>query len=738
MAKKATLLCRAALPILLLANLSPGARAAEACFATLAATRNFTLGRATHAEPTPDGTSVLYLRSGPRDTRLGLYAYALGTHAERALAQPASAPEQLSAEEKARRERARMTLSGITDFALSQDGRRVLAAQADRLFTIALADGTTRPVPGTGWIGPRLAPDGTAVAGVRGNAVHVVELGTGADRALTPGGESAILRGQAEFAAAEELGRFDGIWWSPDSARLVIEEADQRRVERHFIADPANPAVPPTEFRYPRAGTPNAVLRLSIVPRAGGKPTAIAWDREAFPYLARVVWPKAGKLSLVVLNREQTELRVLAVDPATGATTTLLRETDPAWINLAPDIEVKTAGNAILPHWLPDGSGFLWAEEQPGPAGLWQLQLRGADGGLKRAVTPPGLDFVSLVDVDPSDGTLVATARPDRLTTAAYRLRLDGTRGPAPLTPAPGLHQLTAGTGQHALLVDRFSLADGGAGTALLDRNGHELARLPDLSEQPPALPAPVFSEAGPNHLDALLIRPAHAEPGRKYPVLLSVYAGPGVKVVQRAPRDYVEDQCVADAGFIVASIDGRGTPGRAHDFERATKFDLIDAPLADQVEGLRALGAANPDMDMTRVAAMGWSFGGYFSAMATIRRPDVFRAGVAGAPVIDWTDYDTAYTERYLGLPAAHPEAYRVSNVLTYADQLSRPLMILHGLTDDNVYFANTSKLAEALLRAGKPYHLVLLPGTHLLPDPVLRARVGEARLRFLKEALR
>ena len=215
--------------------------------------------------------------------------------------------------------------------------------------------------------------------------------------------------------------------------------------------------------------------------------------------------------------------------------------------------------------------------------------------------------------------------------------------------------------------------------------------------------------------------------------MVLSVYAGPGVKMIERTPRRLAEDQCLADRGVVVVSFDGRGTPGRGHDWERVTRNDLIDVPLTDQIDGLRALGRRFPALDMSRVGVTGWSFGGYFTAMATIRRPDVFRVGVAGAPPVDFADYDTAYTERYLGTPDADPDGYRRSDVLTYANALKRPLLLIHGLTDDNVYFVNTVKLTEALTAAGIPYDLLLLPGTHLLPDPVLRARVDEARTRFL-----
>jgi dipeptidyl-peptidase-4 len=352
-------------------------------------------------------------------------------------------------------------------------------------------------------------------------------------------------------------------------------------------------------------------------------------------------------------------------------------------------------------------------------------------------VTPAGWRFDGLADVDEAAGSVVAVGGPDRLGSGVFRVRLAGGE-PQPLSAEPGLHDARFANEAHGVFIDRGSLADGDAATVARRADGTLVAALPSVAEAPARLPQPQYLSAGPRGLDAMVLRPADFAAGRRYPVVLSVYAGPGIKMVRRAPRFSLQDQCLADQGFIVASLDGRGTPGRDHDFERATRGDLIDLPLADQIEGLQALAATTPEMDMSRVGVTGWSFGGYFSAMAAIRRPDVFAAGVAGAPVADFADYDTAYTERYLGLPQEAPEAYRASNVLTYAAGLSRPLLILHGMTDDNVYFENTFKLTQALFAAGKPYRLILLPGTHLLPDPLLRARVSEAAADFLAEQLR
>ena len=704
--------------------------AAPDCFETLAQTRNYTLGLPHHVVPLPDGAHVLYLRSGPRDTRLRLYEYDAAAKSERELAAPSAAPEQLSAEEKARRERARMTLTGITDFSVSDDGATVLVSQADKLMVVALPQGTVTPVTGSGWIAPRLSRDGKSVAVVKDNDLHVLDLASGKDTRITRGGTDTLTHGLAEFAAAEELDRADGSWWSPDSQKLVFEEADTSGVEKHYIADPEHPSVQPTEFRYPRAGTANAKTRFGIVGRDGGTPTWIDLDPAAWPYIDRVIWPKHGPLTLVVQNRAETKEAVLAVDETTGKTRTLLTEHDPAWLALTP---FENMGGHALPAWLPDGSGFLWAAER-GPT--WQLELHHADGSLDHAVTPAGWRYDALNDIDTKAGSVVVTASPDRLSFGIFRVPLSG-GAPAPIAASPGLHSAAFAEDQHALFADTASLADGQLGTTLRHADGTEAGTLPSQAAPMPAVPTVQYLTAGPQALDAEVVRPTDFIKGHKYPVVLSVYAGPTIKMVQRAPRNALEDQCLADHGYIVVSVDGRGTPGRDHDFEHATKNNLIDLALDDQVEGLQALGKLVPEMDMARVGVEGWSFGGYFTAMATIRRPDIFRAGAAGAPVVDFADYDTAYTERYLGTPQDDPAGYKASNVLTYAPTLSRPLLIMHGLTDDNVYFQNTVKLTQSLIAAGKPYRLLLLPGTHLLPDPVLRARVDEARESFLHEAL-
>lgn len=698
------------------------------CFDEVAATRGYTLGTPVGAVPAPDGKSVLYLRSGPRDTIQRLFEYDVATAKERELTTPEALlggqQEHLSAEEKARRERARVSVRGFTAFSLSRDGSHVLLSLGGRLFVLARVDGTFTPLPGEGWIAPQWSPDGTKVGALRDDDLHVIDVDRGKDTQLTHGAGEALQHGEAEFVAQEEMDRRDGFWWSPDSRSIAYEEADLSPVETDYIADPLAPQQKPVEFRYPRAGTANAIVRLGVISAAGGPTVWVPWDNKAYPYLARVEWMKGGPLSLLVQNREQTDEKYFAADPKTGAIHLLWEERDTAWLDLPAPMPKE------VPYWLPDGSGFLWMTER---GGQMQLERHTADGKLLNAVTPSGFRFEALLDVDVQSGTAIVQGGTDRLSTQIYRVNLNGGAAfsPTEIAVARGLNAGQFGE-QHAIFAHNYNLADGSHGVDLLSHDGKKIAELPSAAAKPPFMPAPEYFTVGKLGFDAMVLRPHDFDSRRKYPVILSVYGGPAAKLVWAAPRNYFANQCMADRGYIVATSDNRGTPGRDSAWFRAVKGNAIDIPIQDQVDALQGLGARVPQMDLSRVGVFGWSFGGYFSAMATMRRPDIFAAGIAGAPVVDWQDYDTYYTERYMGLPQANIDGYRKSNVLTYADQLNRPLLIVHGVTDDNVHFEHTMKLTLALLKAGKPYDLLLLPGTHMLADDLLRARETEKQMDF------
>lgn len=712
-------------------------------FRDIAETRNFTLGRPVSPKITPDGKFAIFPRSAPRDPTLRLWELELASGRERELLTPAQllggAEEKLSAEEKARRERQRQSLKGFTAFQMSKDGARLLVTLSGKLYVVERATLKITELPGSGWVDPRFSPDGAFVAAAGADReLHVIDLGGGGaapgERAITSGATETLSHGIAEFVAQEEMSRYTGHWWSPDSQTLLCQETDESQVEVRYVADPLHPEVAPTKFFYPRAGTPNAVVRLLLVPRAGGKTTPVTWDATALPYLAHVAWGKNAPLTILVQNREQTEQRLLAVDPATGATRELLREKDSAWLNL-DDNFAGSSGELRPPFWFKDGSHFLWTTES---RGSWQVELRDASGKLVREITPPTWLYRGFVGLDETGGGIYVRGGDDPREVHVWKFPLDGGAG-VKLTRERGQHNATFFP-EPRLLVRATDNFDGTYRSEILSANdARVVATLPSLAEKPPQLPNPELTRTvGGAIFDAAVTRPRNFTPGKKYPVLLVVYAGPTSKRVVADARSFLTDQWMADQGYVVVRIDGRGTPWRGRDWERVIKGNFIDIALQDQVAGLQALARQYPEMDLTRVGVTGWSFGGYFSAMAVAKRPDIFRCAVAGAPVITWENYDTHYTERYLGLPQTAPDAYRVSNVTTYAAQLNRPLMLIHGLTDDNVYFQHTLQLADALYMAGKNYELLPMLGTHMVSDPLVRLRQQQRIMGFFNKELR
>jgi dipeptidyl-peptidase-4 len=697
-----------------------------------AATYRFRLGRPGAIKPAPDGKTVFFLRSGPRSFQKALHAYDVETGDERVLLTAPmllqGAEETITLDERARRERRRIATRGITSYQLSKDGRRILVPLSGRLFVLEVGDGSTREVDvGPGPVAvPKLSPDASRIAYVRAGELYVVAIDGGTSKQLTHDAAGTVTNGLAEFVAQEEMGRHQGFWWSPDSTHLAYQQTDTAGVEILAIMDPTTPQRPPHRWPYPRTGTKNAEVRLGIVPVTGGPTTWIGWDRGRYPYLATVKWAENAPLTILVQNRTQTEEVLLEVAPDTGATRPLLVERDDAWLDL----------DQRMPKWLADGSGFLWTTERNGAP---QLELRGRNGSLRRAITPPDAGLRGLIHLDDDRRVIYTTVSPDPTETHLHRYPLDP-KGPMPmrLSETPGSHG--AVFPEHGeIFVHTFS---GMAGVTWMVRrtDGEVIGELVSLAE------APAFGRdlsdtidyvaVGSPPLHAVIIRPRSFEPNRKYPVIVSVYGGPGSQMVRKGSSHLVLNQWVADHGYVVVSIDGRGTGGRGRAWARTVKGNLIDIPLRDQADALQELGRTLDFLDLSRVGIYGWSFGGYFSAMAVMRRPDVFHAGVAGAPVVDWGDYDTHYTERYMGLPQDNPSGYDASNVLTWAPDLSRPLLIIHGTADDNVYFMHSLKLADALFRAGRDFELLPLRGfTHMVPDPLVTERLYTRIMSFFEE---
>jgi dipeptidyl-peptidase 4 len=694
-----------------------------------AETRGFMLGRPVKARPTPDGSAVVFLRAQPRVAVLGLYEFDVATGATREIATPeqilGAVAEDLSPEEKARRERQRISVGGFTDFQLSDDGALILVSLSGKLYIISCTDRSIQELKtGPGVIlDPRFAPDGRSVAYVRDYDVHVLDLATQEERRITSGGSEPLTLGLAEFVAQEEMGRFSGYWWSPDGQSIAYEEADARDVEIWHVADPAHPEQPAHASYYPRPGKANVKARLGIVPAGGGKTVWVSWNAERYPYLGQVRWDKAGPLTIVVQTRDQKELLLLKVDPATGRTTQLLAEKDPAWVHLEYDV----------PNWLADGQGFLWTSEREGGP---QLEHRDAKGKLACVLVPRDMGFIAgprteshrappgLADVDWPSGSLVVRASPDPTQSLLYRLSI-ATGETTPLGDSAGVHGAVFAK-DHSMYIEQSTTLTAMPRTVVRRADGTVVGELPSVAEEPPFVPNTEVVKIGDGvGFYAAVTRPRDFDSNQRYPVIVNVYGGPGHLQVLRAMGGQLLPQWLADQGFVVVAIDGRGTPGRGRDWERAISRHFGSVPLDDQVAGLKAVGQRFPELDLDRVGIFGWSFGGYLSALAVLKRPDIYKAAVAGAPVVDWLDYDTHYTERYLGMPDTDREAYEEGSLLTYASKLSRPLLLVHGTADDNVFFRHTLRLADALFRAGKEFEVLPLSGlTHMVPEPLVMER--------------
>lgn len=701
-----------------------------------AETRRYLAGRPVSPKVTPDGKTVLFLRAKANAPEQTLFAFDVATAKTEEVLTPEAllqgAAETLSVEEKARLERMRVTARGFTSYQLSPDGSKVLVALSGRLYVVERATKKVLELKtGAGpAIDPRFTPDGLGVAYVRAHDVQLVDLKKNAEKQVTKGGSEMQPHGLAEFVAQEEMSRFTGYWFSPDASQLVFQQTEYAGMERFAVADPLHPEAEADRFFYPRPGKANAKVSLFLQATKGGKPVPISWDAAGYPYVATVRWPKQGKLTLFVQNREQTKAQLLAIDPKTGKTTQLLAEEDSAWLNLAQE----------FPAWLPDGSGFFWGTER---AGAPQVELRKADGSLASVWVKPeagyggSLRVNDLVGYDAKAKALYFSGGPEPTVTSLYRV----TEGQAPVQVATGLGPATENavlSEDGALLVVSSTSLKHLPKVTVHKADGSLVGELPSVAKEPSLNLNLELLTVGEKQFRAAVIRPNGFVKGKKLPTILQVYGGPGHQEVFQSKRENLLLQWLADRGFVVVKLDGRGTPRRGRDWERAIKGDFATVPMADQVEGLKAVAAKVPEVDLARVGVTGWSFGGYLTALLTLARGDVFKSGVSGAPVIDWYDYDTHYTERYLGVPPAAAEAYTKSSVLTYVEKARSPLLLIHGTADDNVYFFHTLKLSDAMFRAGKAHRVLPLSNfTHMVPEPLVLERQWQTVAAFFTETL-
>jgi dipeptidyl-peptidase-4 len=651
----------------------------------------------------------------PAASRRRLWSLDVATGAERLIADPRAletgADEDLPAEERTRRERAREQAGGIVAYATDRPVRTAAFALSGRLYTASFDPGQIPRLldsPGP-VVDPRPDPTGSRVAYVSGAALHVHDRRSGSTAVLAAPETDTVTYGLADFVAAEEMNRMRGYWWSPDGETLLVARVDDAPVLRWHIADPANPEREPAVVAYPAAGTANAAVSLVLLGVDGSR-VDVGWDRGRDEYLADVVWTDREPL-IVVQPRDQRALRVLRVDPVTGATGLVHEETDPFWVDIVPGVPAYTASGAFV--WIADveGARRLLVDGEP--------------------VTPTSLQVRGLLDVD--GDTVLLSASDDPTSTGLWTW--SAAEGLHCRTPEPGLHggRLAGGT----LVVSRQSLDTDGSTTTVHPAAADERT-IASLAEAPGLEPHVTLHAVGERALRTALLLPSWHTPGTPLPVLMDPYGGPHAQRVVATRGAYLTSQWFAEQGFAVVVVDGRGTPGRGPAFERAVWGDLAAPVLDDQVDALHALAADHPELDLTRVGIRGWSFGGYLAALAVLRRPDVFHAAVAGAPVIDWSLYDTFYTERYLGTPTENADAYARSSLLADAPSLRRPLLLIHGLADDNVVSAHTLLFSQRLTENGRPHTVLPLTGvTHMTPQEAVAENMLRLQVQFLQQAL-
>jgi len=713
-----------------------------------ARTRRFSLGVPRAFRISPDGRRVAFLRTNSgTDPVTCLWVLDVISGQEHQVADPRTLgpdregtdEENLPAAERARRERVRESAGGIVAYATDRDVTLAAFALSGQVYTVPLTGdgGTARAVATqTPALDPRPDPTGRRLAYVCSGALRVTGLadvdgqGVSGDVAIAdPRGAAGVTFGLPEFIAAEEMDRQRGYWWSPDGSALLVARADETPVTRWHIADPARPERTPAEVAYPAAGTPNAEVSL-LLARLDGSHRPVETNRAEFPYLVTVSWAGESEPLIVVQSRDQRTMRLLALDPGTGQTRVLLEDTDSHWLEIVPGVPARLPGGRIV-----------WARDDQDTRRLVVL----APGQEPAAVTPPGLQVRGVLDVDGEVVLFAASAEPTEVELWTY--------GPAGQDGAAQHREALRRAGQGGGVEGgtraggttvswRRDLEDDGV-TVTVQRHGERVTSIACHAERPllPA-PRPVLLSAGPREIRTAVLFPSWHQAGQaKLPVLLDPYGGPHAQRVLKARGAYLTSQWFAEQGFAVVVADGRGTPARGPGWERAVAGDLAGPPLADQIDALQAAAERFGDLDTERVAIRGWSFGGYLSALAVLRRPDIFHAAVAGAPVTDWHLYDTHYTERYLGLPGAEGDGYDRSSLISLAERpvvSARPILLIHGLADDNVVVAHTLRLSGALLAAGYPHSVLPLSGvTHMAAQEAVAENLLLLQLDFLRRAL-
>jgi len=609
-------------------------------------------------------------------------------------------------------------------------GQELLVSAGGDLFLFRLESSDWRQLAATPEPerDPKLSPDGTHVAFRRDHDLYDMEIASGQVTRLTGNGSATLLNGELDWVYPEELELSTAYWWSPDSKHIAYMQLDTAREFVYPQVSLTGPRATLESQRYPQAGTPNAVVRVGVVPASGGDTRWLDLGDDPEALIARIYWePDSSKLAIERLNRIQNQLDLLLANTETGVSQLILHETDPYWINV----------NDLF-RFLADGE-FIWGSERDGHQHLY---LYTADGKECRRITEGRWEVTDVAGIDEARQKLYfVSTEASPLERQLYSVKLNG-KERTRISRGAGTHTISMGPDSDYYL-DKFSSLTQPTRRLIYKSDGAEwtVFREADrqLTEEYDFLPAKIVDVKASDGtlLYGRLTKPANFRSGQKYPAVVMVYGGPGVQQVTNSWSGATWEQVLAQRGFVIWELDNRGSSGRGHAFETPIFRRFGRAELADQLDGIRYL-IAQGFVDPARIGIYGWSYGGYMTLYSLLNAPGTFKAGIAGAPVANWRNYDTIYTERYLGLPSENPEGYQASSTADLAGKLQAKLLILHNIEDDNVLFQNTVQMSEAFERAGKLFDLVIYPQkTHDVRSP-FRKQLLEKTTDFFEKNLK
>jgi dipeptidyl-peptidase-4 len=706
-------------------------------------------GRTPHGvKISPDGHRVGFLRGrDDNQFQLDLWVYDVDQHKTRMLVDSKKLlpEERLTDAEKARRERARTAaLHGILDYDWSPDGRKLLFPLGEALYLYDLqgksGEAMRKVAEGAGLLDPKISPKGRYVSFVRDQNLFVIDLKSGAEIQLTKDGSGTLHNAEAEFVAQEEMGQRSGYWWAPDDSTIAFKQYDESPVPvtKRFEVYPSRTEV--IEQRYPAAGDSNVIVHLGLIRPTGGAVRWIDLGANSDIYLSRVDWLPDGKtVSFQRQSRDQKTLDLIAVDVATLTQTTLLTETSQTWVNIHDDL-----------RFLKKQPAFIWSSER---SGFNHLYLYGLDGKVMHPLTGGDWDIDNVLAVDESSGLIYISSNRDAvIDKQIYTVRLNGdsSQPTVRVSTGDGWHgaSFAHDADKVSLYVESYSNPLTPPQTSIRGPDGRFLAWIEEnkLDEHHPywpyreALVTPEFgalqSEDG-QALECRIYKPQNFESTKRYPVFITVYGGPGGQMVTRGWGDLF-NQYKVQQGYVVFTLDNRGTPRRGRKFSDAIYLRMGDVEVRDQLVGIRWL-KQQPFVDPARIGVFGWSYGGYMTVMMLAKASNELAAGVAGAPVTEWRVYDTHYTERYLSTPQLNAAGYDSSAVFGSLKGLTSPLLLVHGMADDNVLFLNSTQLMAALQTQGTQFQLMTYPGgKHGISTPAMKKHAYHMITNFLDEKLK